>query len=280
MILIKRAVLLAFGILAAAAALFVGIYAYHLVVASIPAASGSDAASAAKTIAESVLFSAIVVATLIILAVAAIVGRSLFLTRELDKIVGMSRYHDFSPEASLKKLGAIGDRLSALYRNANAISESKSLKISALSELDTFLVLNLPSPVVIADLTGRIVHASRSFEEKVELDRNQLLDANLGTVIEGLPWNEVEMELLRRRIPVSRKTDLGELTFFPIENRADEIAYVVCSLEKAEKMWLPESMRHDREAPAAGAGAEHRPRRSVIGGLRSAISGFRRGTRQ
>lgn len=278
MILIKRVVLLVFGILVTAAVLFVGVYAYQLISVGIPTAAGSGADSAAKTIGETILFASIVIASVIVLALAAILGRSLYLTRELDKIVGMSRYRDFSPEASLKKLGPIGDRLSALYHNANAISESKSLKISALTELNTFLVLNLPSPILIADLTGTIVHASRSFEEKVELTRNQLLDAQAGTVIGGLAWNEVEMELLRRRIPVSRRTDIGELTFYPIENRADEIAYVVCSLEKAEKMWLPESMRRDRGAPAAGA--DPRSRRSVIGGLRSMIGGLRRQRRE
>ena len=273
MIVVKRSVMLLFGVLVTVAILFVGVYGYHLIASGFGSSTTPQVASAAKTTAETVLFSAVVITCVVVLALAAILARSLYLTRELDKIAQMSRHQDFSPEASLRKLGPIGDRLNAVYHNANAISESKSRKISALSELNSFLVINQQTPLLVTDLTGKIIHASRSFEEKAGLSRNEVIDADAGVVLGGIAWNEVETELLRLRTPVARKTKIGEITFYPVEDRAGEIAYVVCTLEKPDRVWLPESMRRDRSSQKPRG--ETSRRHSVLDGIRGVVAGLR-----
>ncbi|HUX13823.1 MAG TPA: PAS domain-containing protein [Spirochaetia bacterium] len=279
MVVVRHLVLVLFGAVAAVAVVVTGIYGYHLIVTTAIPAATPDLAAILKTDAESILFAAIVAATVIALILLAILSRSLYLSRELDKIVEMSRYRDFSPEVSLKRLGRIGDRLSSLYHNANAVSESKTRKIGALSDLNSFLVRNVSAPLVVFELPGNVVHASRGFEERIGAGRTELLSATVTTLFPDLAWNEVEIELLRRRTPVARKTGIGEMTFYPIEDRADEIAYIVCSLEKPEKVWLPEKMRHalERADNPDGAKPESQFGHAVASGLRGIMASFRRG---
>ncbi len=279
MVVVRHFLLVLFGAVAAVAIVVTGIYGYHLIMTTAMPAATPDVAAILKTDAESVLFAAIVTATLIALFLLAILSRSLYLSRELDKIVEMSRYRDFSPEVSLKRLGRIGDRLSSLYHNANAISESKTRKIGALSELNSFLVRNVSAPLVVFELAGNVVHASRGLEERIGSVRTELLVATVTTLFPDLAWNEVEIELLRRRTPVARKTGIGEMTFYPIEDRADEIAYIVCSLEKPEKVWLPEKMRRAIEGAdrSDAKRSDSRVGRSVASGLRGILSNIRRG---
>ncbi|HUX49941.1 MAG TPA: PAS domain-containing protein [Spirochaetia bacterium] len=265
MVLVKRGVLILFGIAVIIAIIVSGIYGYNLIRGAATPTSGMFDAAAAKGIAEDVLFATILVAVFTVVAIVAMIIRSRHVSRELEKIVEMSRYHDFSPEASLRRLGEIGAQLTAVYRHANAVSTSKSVKISALSGLNDFLVSNLPIPILVADATGTVLEVSRPMQERLELNRNELLGESFGKLVDDPQWNEVESELRRLRTPVSRKSVLGEITFYPIENRDSEVAYVVCSLEKPDRLHLVE-----RSASKSVSG----PARTS--GLRGLLSGIRK----
>jgi PAS domain-containing protein len=263
MVLVRRLTLILFGLLVAAGAVFVGAYGYGLI-----RAMPSQDVVVAKGAAESILFASIVVASLFLLLVGIMIGRSIHVSRELEKLVEMSRYSGFSPETSLRRLGTLGERLNAVYRNANTVSEHKSVKISALSALSDFLVSNLPGPVMITDITGTIVETSRVLQERLELNRNELIGTSFHAAVAEPPWADVEAELVRMHGPVSRKTPAGEMTFYPIENRVDEIAYVVCSLDKPDRFRMLK--RTDR-----GAGAAAGPGNAGRTGFRRLISTLR-----
>ena len=265
MVLVKRSVLILFGIGVVVAMIVSGIYGYNLIRGAAAPTNGAFDPAAAKGTAESVLFAAILVAVFTVVAIAAMIARSRHVSRELEKIVEMSRYHDFSPEASLQRLGEIGAQLTAVYRHANSVSTSKSVKISALSSLNDFLVSNLAIPILVADATGTVLEASRPMQERLGLNRNQLLGEPFGKAVDEPQWNEVEAELQRLRTPVSRSSRLGEITFYPIENRDSEVAYVVCSLEKPDRLHLVERSASN-SAPMGERSA----------GLRGLLSGLRR----
>ena len=85
-----------------------GIYGY-MIVGRIPAYTPEDA----KFLSEGYLFVSLVAALVIFLLFVVLIARSIRLDRELDKIIELNRFQNFSPESSMRELGPLGAKITA-----------------------------------------------------------------------------------------------------------------------------------------------------------------------
>ena len=188
--------------------------------------AGADTADHVRFVAERYLFIAIAAALLVFLVFLWVVIRSLRLDRELDKIIELNRFQDFSPEMSMKKLGPIGKKITALYYQLNTLNEKKSLKISAQSELVTFIVNNLDLPVAVTDVTGSILWISPSFSEKTGKGRTEAIGVKIDTVLAEISIQNVIFELGRVRTSLEKTSGKNLVSCYPVYNRVNELTYV------------------------------------------------------
>jgi PAS domain-containing protein len=219
-LLVSRPAAVAFALIAVAMIVGVGIVGYRTVDADIPA-------DAIKERAELILYLAVASAVVLLLSVTIVAARTRHLGRELDKMVALNRFGDFSPELSMKKLGSIGEKITLLYFRLNALNEKRALKISALSDLVQLLALNIDTPFVVSDISGSVKYVSRGATEKLPGNRSELMNSTLTELAPAL-----NMQLLVTRLERTNEAETlseGEdaIIAIPVRNRRGELTYVV-----------------------------------------------------
>ena len=232
MLLVPRFVAIAFVLAAiiAIAALSVGGYLITI---------GSIDAGTAKSRAETLLLLGILLSTLMISTLTIVAGRTRRISRELDKMVALNKYGDFSPELSLKRFGRIGEKITLLYFRLNTLSEKRSLKISALSDLVQILISNVAIPLIVSGPTGEIVYANSSGGIHLGTSRSELQNSNVGDVLEWVDVHEVVSRVERSRASLDLEGPKGSIHVVPAYNRTQELSYLVWVLE-------PEKFHVDR----------------------------------
>lgn len=167
--------------------------------------------------------------------------RSIHVLNELDKIAQLSRYGKHSTGDYLKKLGRLGEKIDTLFLELSRLNEMKSLKISALSNLNLFFLEQIQLKLFITDVTGRVLHCSRKFLDQMELDKSRIVGTNISTFIQNLNFNDAitEIEQNRKGILKEKLTiDAGERSFesslelYPIFNAQNELSNIICISEK------------------------------------------------
>ncbi len=185
---------------------------------------------------ENVIFYAVlgVLLLTILLVVTIVNSRSIF--RELDKIAEISRQGTQPVHIHLKRLGALGAKISEINHNLDVFNIKKSLKISALTNLSNFLIDNLGLSVIILDGEGRVDKISPKFAEEMHLADKDFKD----TFIEDI-FNEIDTRTLinnlRHSKSVAVRTQLKPiaganteeivLIFYPLTNSQNELTYCV-----------------------------------------------------
>ena len=238
MIIVPRWVAIALFCLFGLSILFLGVYGYSSI-ADNPARQ----IETAKAQGERFLFFAIICLSIVVLAFVFFSRRTHHLLRELDRMIEISKYGDFSPELSTKKLGAIGERITLLHHSLNTLSEKRASKISAVSELAEFLVGGTHLPLLVTDVGGSVAYVSGAFSEQQEIGRSEILNNAVDDIYPEVPFHELTAELDMRNSPEERRFGGRTITFFPIRNRKHELSYVV---------WL-----FDRLAAVAGLGRNY-----------------------
>ena len=192
--------------------------------------AGSGLVSAtlqAKLTAEWFLFAAIVA----ILLLALIIGRIAFVRRkvsaELQRIRSMSSYISLSTQLSSKHLYELSEPLSALFERVSTINEKQSLKMSAQHALISFLCANINAPLLITDVTGKILHVSIRYEENSKTDRSKLLDKNVESLIPNLFIHEVISNIQFKQKYKKQQKEDQPFHAYPIYNRASQITYLL-----------------------------------------------------
>lgn len=231
MILVKRGTALFFYLLFTFGIISVGIYAYIALGGGTP---GQD--PELKTAAESILFISLAGAAVILTAFLIVIRRTVSLFRELDKMIELNKRGDFSPELSMKKLGSIGERITLLYFTLNSLNERKTLKISALSGLADFLVDNIDIALLATDVQGYIRYVSRSFSERTERQRSDLISKNVDQIFPEVPFRDLVVELDRINSSLELKELKTPLTLVGIRDRRNELSYVIWLFEGAVRM--------------------------------------------
>ncbi len=227
MILVRRWLYYTLGAVVCLGVLGAGVLGYYSVQT---VAAGS--AEYARFVAERFLFTTLTAAVILCIIFVYIALRSLSIDRELDKIIELNRFQDFSPEKSMNKLGIIGKKITALYYQLNTLNEKKSLKISAQSELLAFLTNNLELPLAICDVTGTVIWVSPSFLEKIGKTRPEIVGGRIDSIIPDISVQNILFELGRSHSFLEKSAGKSTVTCYPVYNRRNELTYLALALGK------------------------------------------------
>ncbi len=244
MFLVKRNRFLLLSFLVACSLLGMGIYGYSLL-------SHSSAYSTEEVtlFAEKILFLSIVLTTGYIVLTTIILLKSVRIDKEMDKIIQLNKYQDFSPKKSMEKLGALGEKITTLYTQLNQLNEYKTRKIRALSSLNTFLVNNIDLPLLITDAKGTIIQASERFSQTIEMKRSEIIGKEIEHTIKEISFENIVFELSKLHSAFEKKTSEHTFTCYPIHNNLNQVAYIIFVLEKKA---IYQELRKEAEKTANG----------------------------
>ncbi|MAG13668.1 MAG: hypothetical protein CMN78_03625 [Spirochaetales bacterium] len=227
MILLDRKTALVFFFLFSVSILALGIYGYYAILRS-----GEEGSSAIEIKAENLLYMSVVCASVIIIAFLLLVGRTVYVSRELDKLIEINKYGDFSPELSMRRLGKIGEKITNLYYTLNSLNEKKSLKISALSELVEYAIQNIEVPLIVTDVLGTIVYASRRHAERFQINRWELVNTHVASHYPIIDYHDVILTLDKSRSILELEADSGPVSLIPVNNKMNALSYVIWIFDK------------------------------------------------
>jgi hypothetical protein len=154
-----------------------------------------------------------------------ILYRNRNLLKELDRAVEMSIYSNFDPVRTVSRMGAIGEKITALYKNLSQVSEMRSLKITALGALSDLLIGNIDFPAAVLDLDGELVKMNPQFRERILGDEKRRT-GNIRNIQPNLPVEEIIEGMNGNYGPLEAKFADWDFTFYPVRNRNREIAYI------------------------------------------------------
>lgn len=225
MIFIPRLWFILGNLCAAAAIILLGLLGYTAF-----AQHEAYTAMQAKMTSEWFLFGMIVA----LLLLALIIGRTLFIRKkvstELRRIRSMSSFISLSTQLNSKKLYELGPPLAELFERVSSINEKQALKMSAQHSLISFLCANINAPLLITDVTGKILDVSFKYESTFKTERAKLIDKNIETIVPNLFIQEVLNNIQFRQ--KYKREQLNDLSFhvYPIYNRSPHITYLIFEL--------------------------------------------------
>lgn len=222
MILINRNLLIVLAVLVIAASVGAGIFGYQVLLNS-EGLQGSEI----RFQAESFLFYFIITAAVLTTGFSVLLFRVRHVDRQLDKLIEMSKYSDIYPAKHFVGLGPLGERLKLIYRQINNLNIRKTMKISALANLNEFLLNNISLPLVVTDVTGIILYSNSSFADKFSSTRGELKSSKIDHIFSELNIPVLMLELSRQHIPVEKESNRINLTCYPVHNVSAEMNYVV-----------------------------------------------------
>ncbi len=222
MILINRNLLIVLAILVIAASVGAGIFGYQVILDS-EGLQGNEI----RFQAESLLFYFVVTAAVLTIGFTVLLFRVRHVDRQLDKLIEMSKYSDIYPAKHFVGLGPLGERLKLIYRQINNLNIRKTMKISALANLNEFLLNNITLPLVVTDVTGIILYSNSSFADKFSSTRGELKSSRIDLIFSELNIPVLMLELTRQHIPVEKESNRIKLTCYPVHNVSAEMNYVV-----------------------------------------------------
>jgi hypothetical protein len=183
-------------------------------------------AALAKQEAETLLFVGIVACGLVLLIFAAVLLKSLSVSRELDKLISLTRAGSYSFEESLRRLGPLGGKIRLLQHQIQELSERRSLRISSLSGILEFLLNNTDLALLVLELTGRVEGASRSYLERNKEKAGDLRGRHIGELDAEVAFPEVLASMEREHAPVGQPGK-DRLVYYPVYNRTGQLANVI-----------------------------------------------------
>ncbi|HAK46813.1 MAG TPA: hypothetical protein DCO79_12960 [Spirochaeta sp.] len=221
MLLIRRSITLILFVLTAASVIIIASSAY-----SFLTAAGGMSDDALRFQAERVLFIGIILACLLSAAFTLVILRSRNIRKELDRLIGQNRLNPAATRDGLLRLGETGRKLNELYRQIDEVSVMRGLKISALSKTAEYLCQNIEDALLIVDVTGRVIQASRAYLETEGLSRSELVDSQLPLLSNGLQMSSILSRLEKKHLPVETEVKGGSIRWVPIFNSENEISYI------------------------------------------------------
>ncbi len=246
-LLVRRRALISLCIVTVTVALGVAVAAY-VVIGSVQDAPGVEWPGEAKILAERVLLLGIVGAVVVAAACAAVVLRAVRLSVQLQKLVEMNRLTGFSPEEGLNRMGDVGQKIVVLYRQLSEVSAKRSLKISALTALNEYLLSESKELIAVIDASGHVVQTSNPLAER----GRKMLGVHLDSLIPDAQTNSAVLEMHRTRAQVVRERQGESVLFTPVVNRAGDVAYGVVTLTRT----VTDEMRERAESARKGNGAK------------------------
>lgn len=157
MYLIKKWWLISIFIIAILIILFIAINGYHIF-----RLIANQEDLTIKFYIENIVFFALLGILLLLLLLSYTISKSRTIYRELDKIGEVARLSSQPLQHYLERLGILGAKISVINHHLDELNVKKTLKISALTNLNKFLVGRLAPRVIILDNEGKILNASQS----------------------------------------------------------------------------------------------------------------------
>ncbi|MDC7226222.1 MAG: hypothetical protein PQJ61_05615 [Spirochaetales bacterium] len=221
MLLIRRSVAVLLLIISAAAVFSVAISAYMLMTAP-----GQPDTESLRFQAEKILFAGIILTCITAAAFGIVLLRSRNIKKDLEKLIKQNRLNPASTKQGLLRLGETGSRLHELYRQIDEVSEKRGRKISALSQTAELLCQNIGEAILIIDVTGCVIHASRGWLESENTVRSAIVDKKHAMFSDGYEISTILSKLEKKHRPVETVKKGIRTRWVPIYNSENEISYV------------------------------------------------------
>jgi PAS domain-containing protein len=187
-----------------------------------------------KIRAETVLYLSIVFSAGILLFFFLVLLRSRNIYRELDKIGDMTRYGNFSIEGSLGRIGPLGEKILQLNQRLVELNAMKSLRISSLAAINSFLLNNSRLALVVTDVTGKITNVSNRCLERLKKEKGELVGRHLTAVIPELDFQSVAARIEKQRGELELSDMKDTPTLYPVFNSKYELSNIICVLGREE----------------------------------------------
>ena len=222
MLLIRRLTAIILLVLTAASIASMAIGAFIII-----GASGEYGSEELRFQAEKVLFIGIILVCIVTASFIGVIIKSRNINRDLEKLIRQNRLNPEATGPGLLKLGETGRKLNSLYQQIDEVSRKRGLKIGALSEANEFLSRNITEPILLIDVSGRIIQASRGYLELYGLRRSDIIDQDLPLLASSkVQLGSIISQLEKKHLPV--ETDIDGKTFMwsPLFNAENEINYL------------------------------------------------------
>ncbi len=229
MILVKRRLIIVVSLLCLAAVLFFGVHGYLQL-----KDSADFSKNELKIHAESYLFISIVSAVGVLLAFAVLLLRSRNISRELDKLIDMVRYGNFALEGGLKRIGPLGDKIRQINQQLSDLNEMRSLRISSLVGINTFLINNIRLALLITDITGKVSRISPRCVDRLKIESAEAVGRHITEILPEVAFQEVVSGIEKKHTPVILSELKDSPSFYPVFNRNNELANLICVLGKED----------------------------------------------
>lgn len=227
MFVIRRILFFGICFVSCLAVLALGIYGYII----LQDLTGPHALTL-KYYSENLIYLAIIFTAVLILIYTLTALHSRRLLKHLKKAADIIHYGEEEIADHLKKLGPLGHQIGSLYYELNRLNDIKTLKISALANLNNFLIDNIDMKLLACDGAGRITHCSKKFITESEKDKNFFVGKDIDEIMPGFNINELLLELKTSRKAVTRKEN--DSLFYPIFNAQDRLSSIVWIMEGKE----------------------------------------------
>ena len=246
MIQIRRILFIFLLLLSCAGVLFFGIRDYLLITGSATLSQGE-----LKIRGETVLYLSIVFAIAILLSFFLVLLRSRYIFRALDKISEMTRYGNFSIAGSLGRIGPLGDKILQLNQRLTELNEMKSLRISSLVSINSFLLNNSRLALLVTDITGKISRVSTRCLEKLKKESAEVVGRHITEVLPELDFQS-SIATMEKQPGELELRDLKESpTLYPVFNSKNELSNIICVLGKEEIITKIAKYAEDRSKPVS-----------------------------
>lgn len=229
MLLVNRWILIIALLLAAGMVLGFGVWKYSTV-----AASPEMTPEQIKLAAENFLFISLIGATVLLVFMAFLLGRSRRIGRELDKIVQLIRRGEYTPGSIFDRLGLLGDKLKQVFYQLEQLNEGKTRKISSLASTISFLLNNIRFPLLILDVTGTIEGRSRAFLTERDNGEEEISGRNVEDILKNINFQEIVTNLKESRQKMEVEADKTTVTFIPVFDRTYELSNVILVQTESE----------------------------------------------
>jgi len=163
----------------------------------------------------------------------------------------MTRYGNFSIAESLGRIGPLGEKILQLNQRLTELNAMKSLRISSLVSINSFLLNNSRLALLVTDITGKITNASARCLEKLKKETGEVVGRHITEILPELDYQSSLAKIEKQ----PGELELGELkespTLYPIHNSNNELSNIICVLGKEEIVTKMAKYAEERSKPAS-----------------------------
>ncbi len=222
-----------------------------------------------RALGESLLFWSVAAAAITLVLFSSFLLRATSLDRRLERLISQGNHRDLVPGRDFVSLGKLGTQLTTIFNQISRQNLLKARKISAMHDLVEFLVKNAQRPTVVCDVTGVIQYANETVQECLHIDRMDIMGERLETIAPAIPFTDLRATILQTMQPEEAADNALNYTCYPVENSADELAYMVFLFNAKARYF----MKRDHRTSAGSSGMA-----ALAAGISSLMKGVRKGS--